>query len=174
MAKVTDHTRTSVWQDSTDAERHLRYYISLAGKYRRRHHIVRAALLGAVLAEAGVVAPLAIRYPGVLAAAAVIGVGLVVIALTVFDATSDDAKNSAKLTVASEDSQLINTEWRSLWSDIETDQIEESEARRRQREILDRTNVVSARVEVNLDVQRNARYGDEAKEIMKGRYAQTT
>ena len=174
MAKVTDHTREGVWQDFTDAERYLRYYLSLADKYRMRHHVVRALLLGSVLAEAGIVAPLAIRYPGFLTAAAVILVGLIVIALTVFDATSDDAKNAAKLSVASEDSQLIHTDWRSLWSDIETDQIDENEARRKQRELLDRTNVVSARVEVNLDDKRNSRYGDEAKQVMRGRYVQTT
>ena len=174
MARVTDHTRTSIWQDYTDAERYLRYYISLADKYRTRHNVVRSLLLGAILVEASIVIPFMSSIPQPLGTVATVVVGLMIIALTVFDATSNDAKNSAKLTVASEDCALLHIEWRSLWLDIETDNVEEHEARKRQRELLDRMNVVAARVELNQDEKRNVRSAAEANEVMGGRYAETS
>ncbi len=174
MARVTDHTRTSIWQDYTDAERYLRYYISLADKYRTRHNVVRSLLLGAILVEASIVIPFMSSIPQPWGTVATVVVGLMIIALTVFDATSNDAKNSAKLTVASEDCALLHIEWRSLWLDIETDNVEEHEARKRQRELLDRMNVVAARVELNQDEKRNVRSAAEANEVMGGRYAETS
>lgn len=176
MVKVTDHTRTSIWDDFTDAERYLRYYISLADKHRKRHYWVRMALLALVLVEGGIMAPLAassiIPYGWGIATVAVSGA--IVIGLTVFDALSDDAKTSAKLTFASEDIQVIHTEWRLLWLDVETDQVSEEDARARHRELLYRTNAVAIRVEVNMDEGRNDKYSDEAVEVMRKRFVQTT
>ena len=174
MARVTDHTRESVWQDFTDAERYLRYYTGLADKYRTRHNLVRSMLLGAILVEAVIVIPFMSEIPSPWGIVATVIVGLAIIALTVFDATSNDAKNSAKLTVAGEDCALLHVEWRSLWSDIETDVIEEREARERQRALLDRTNTIASRVELNQDEKRNLRYAAEANEVMRGRYAETS
>ncbi len=174
MARVTDHTRESVWQDFTDAERYLRYYISLADKYRTRHNVVRSLLLGAILVEAIIVIPFMSEIPSPWGVVATVIIGLAIIALTVFDATSNDAKNSAKLTVASEDCAILHIDWRSLWLDIETDAVEEYEARKRQRELLDRMNTIASRVELNQDEKRNVRAATEANEVMRGRYAETS
>ena len=174
MDRVTDYTRTSIWQDHTDAERYLRYYIGLADKYRTRHNVIRSLLLGAILVEASIVIPFMSSIPQPWGIVATVIVGLAIIALTVFDATSNDAKNSAKLTVASEDCAILHIEWRSLWLDIETDKVEEGEARRRQRELLGRMNIIASRVELNQDEKRNVRSATEANEVMRGRYAETS
>ena len=175
MAKVTDHTRESVREDFTDSERYLRYYIDLADKFRTRYFLVRTALLAAVLLEAAIVIPVASRFQEGLALVAIVIVGIVVgvavVVLTVVDATWDAARNSAKLTVVSDDIQLIYTDWRSLLSDIETHKIKEKEARRQQRVLLDRTNVVCGRVEINVDKARNVKFHNEAEQVIRERHA---
>ena len=170
MANVTDHTRNEIWQDFTDAERYLRYYTSLADKYRTRHHRVRSALLGFILFEAIVVVPLWTTIEAPWGTIFIVLVASIIIALTVFDATSNDAKNSALLNVASDECAHLHTEWRFLWADIETDAVEERQVRERQRVLLDRMNLIAARTELKEDEKRNIRYAEEANEVMKGRY----
>ncbi len=128
-------------------------------------------MLGAILVEAIIVLPLAttIPDPGELILTGIISV--IVIGLTVFDATTNDAKNSAKLTVASDECAYIHSDWKSLWIDIETNAVKEKAVRKRQRELLTRINTVAARLELNVDEKRNTRNWKDALRVMKGRHA---
>ena len=113
--------------------------------------------------------PLAYFWPVTI----IVGVGIAIVVLTVLEATLNYQELAAKYTIISEDCQTILTEWVFLWLDIETDSVEEEEARRRQRELLTRTNVVFSRVVPGEDKKLNDRTWEEAKEMMDGRYVQT-
>ena len=173
MAAVTDETRKSVWEDFNNAEYYTRYYSKLANKYRKRHHRVRYTLLGLVLVEATIVVPFLGKIPQPHGTVVAVAVGFVVIALTVFDAISNDATNTAKLAVASDECRVLHTEWRDLWLDIESKQIEENIARERQRALLSRTHLAGARVEINQDDDHNLKSAQEANQVMESQYAET-
>ena len=173
MPTVTDGTRKSVWEDFNDSEYYTRYYSKLADKYRKRHFRIRYTLLGIVLIEATIVIPLMSRIPEPYWILATSGVGLMVVALTVFDAISNDATNAAKLTVASDECRVLHTEWRELWVDIGNEQVEENVLREKQRALLSRTNLLGTRVEINEDKSLNEDSALEANEIMRGQYAKT-
>ena len=174
MASVTDGTRKSVWDDFNNSEYYARYYRKLADRYRKRHLYVRYSLLGSVLIEAVILIPFMSRIPEPYGILATGGVGLIVIALTVFDAISNDATTTAKLTVASDECRVLHTEWRELWLDIESGKVEENVVREKQRASLSRTNLLGTRVEINQDEDRNLESAVEANQIMESQYAKAT
>ena len=167
MVAVTDETRKSVWDDFIDSEYYTRYYSKLSDRYRKRHFCVRYTLLGLVLVEAAVMIPLLSQIPQPLGTVMAVVVGLAIVALTVFDAISNDATNTAKLAVASEECHILHTEWRDLWIDIESNQIEENDAREKQHALLGRTHLIGARVEVNQDDDRSQKSAQEANQVME-------
>ena len=174
MATVNDATRNSIWVNFENSEYYSRYYSKLADKYRRRYLAIRFAILTLVLVEAMILIPFMSRIPepggplltGIL--------GAIIIGLTVFEATSNDATNTAKLNVASDEFRVLHSEWQDLWLDIESDGIEDDLARQWQRALTVRTNLAGARVEISQDKTRNKQAAEEANEVMDGRYAKTT
>ena len=168
MAVVTDRTRNTIWQDLWDAERYVRYYGALADSYRIRHRNMRFALLAALLIEATVFLP-NISDP-VFTFLTVAG-GIAIAGLAAWDAISDYAKNSALLAVASEDCALVNTQWGELWLDIESYAIDESQARARRRELLDKVNAIAGRVDVSLDEKLNDSCEADAAKVLREKYA---
>ncbi len=79
--------------------------------------------------------------------------------------------NAALLAVASEDCASVNMEWRELWLDIESYAIDESEARRRRRKLLDKANAIAGRVDVGLDEKLNDSCAEEATRTLVEKYA---
>lgn len=168
MAVVTDQTRNVIWQDLWDAERYVRYYGALADSYRIRHRNMRFALLAALLIEATVFLP-NISEP--LFTFLTVAGGIAIAGLAAWDAISDYAKNSALLAVASEDCASVNTQWGELWLDIESYAIDESQARARRRELLDRLNAIASRVDVGLDEKLNESCSEDATKTLVEKYA---
>ena len=168
MFKVTDQTRESVFEDFSNAEWYMRYYGSLADVYRKKHYWTRIALLTSVLVEAVVVVPLLSGWSYGIYAIAI--ASLIVIGLTVYDAISNHATHTAKLTAAHDQFSALRTEWRSLYLAIETDRIEEQQVLERQRELIYRTNLIGASVEVKQDKKHNLAAATEANRVMSEQY----
>ena len=174
MDTVTDVTRNSIWVDFSNSEYYSRYYSKLADKYRKRHIVIRFVILALVLVEALVVipfmssitAPYGFLLTGIL--------GALVICLTVFEMTSNDATNTAKLAVASDECRVLNFEWRDLWLDIESGRIEEDAARQWQRALTFRTNLAGIRVDISEDKVRSQQAAEEANKTMESQYATKT
>ena len=167
MAAVTDQTRNAIWQDLWDAERYVRYYGSLADSYRIRHRTMRFTLLAALLIEATVLLP---NIPDPLFTFLTVAGGIAIAGLAAWDAISDYAKNSAMLSVASEECALANTQWGELWLDIESYAIDESRARARRLELLDRLNTIAARVDVGLDEKLNDSCEADSERVLREKY----
>ena len=94
MASVTDQTRRAVWETLCDLEYNRRYYTVLADKYRYRHRMMRFGILGSVPIE-GAILYAAKDYSWLFIPAIV--VGIVLAALTVWDAISNYAEDAAVL-----------------------------------------------------------------------------
>ena len=171
---VTDQTRNTIWQDLWDAERYFRYYSSLSDTYRHRHRLIRFATLAAVLVEAAVsVSYVSAGVEGGWAAAllaVIIGTGIFIAILVAWDAVSNYAEDAAALSWVSVDCATLNTLWADLWLDIESYAIEETEARARQRELIQRFNTVAARVDIGLDIKTNEASAEDAARVLNERY----
>ena len=174
MTGVKDYTREVIWKDFTDAERYLRYYMGLTSKYRRKHRDIRMSLLTLALTEAVIAAPLLTNLPTVYGVGILVIMGVAILVLTMFDALLNYGETAARLAIISEALAVINTDWRSLWVDIETYVIEETDARARQRTLLDQTNRFAALIELDHDDKLNEELESEAVNVMRGRYAGTS
>ena len=165
QSDVSELTRQVIWQDLWDAERYVRYYGSLAGRYRWLHRIMRGLLLASVLIEATLVLPLSNPIAT--------GVGVIVIvSLVVWEAISDYAKNAALLGSISADCVSLNRKWDELWLDIESYTITEGEARSRRRELHSEFDSVERRIEMSPDNKLAASSAEEAKKVVEKKYAQ--
>ena len=167
MVAVTNQTRNAIWQDLWDAERYVRYYGALADSYRFRHRTMRFALLAALLIEATVFLP---KITDPLFTLLTVAGGIAIAALAAWDAIADYAKNSAMLTVASEECASVNTQWGELWLDIESYAIDESVARARRLDLLERLNTIAARIDVGLDEKLNDSCEADAERVLREKY----
>ena len=172
---VTDQTRNAIWQDLWDAERYSRYYSSLSDVYRRRHRLTRFATLASVLVEATLsVSYISTGVDGVWATmflALIVALGIAIVILVAWDATSNYAEDAVALSWVSVDCAALNLEWADLWQDIESYAIDEQEARSRQRELTRRFNTIATRIDVDLDEKINETSAEDAVRVLKEQYA---
>ncbi len=172
---VTDQTRNAIWQDMWDAERYSRYYGSLSDSYRRRHKLTRFATLASVLVEATIsVSYISTGVSGMWATvflALIVGLGIAITILVIWDATSNYAGDAVALSWVSVDCALLNAQWADLWLDIESFAIDEDEARARQRELIRKFNTFAVRIDVDLDEKTNEISASEASEVLREKYA---
>ena len=174
MTTVTDVTKKNISVDFNNSEFYSRYYSKMADKHRKRYIYIRFFILALVLAEALVVIPFMSSIPQPFGVVLTGFLGVCVICLTAFEMTSNDATNTAKLVVASDDCRVLTSEWRDLWLDIESGKIEEDAARERQRTLTFRTNLAGIRVDISEDKARSQEAAKEANQIMDSQYATTT
>ena len=92
MTSVTDQTRGAVWITLCDLEYNRRYYTALADHYRSRHRMLRFGILASVPVE-GAILYAATDYSWLFIPAII--VGIVLAALTVWDAISNYAEDAA-------------------------------------------------------------------------------
>ena len=142
---VTDTTRNDVWQQMLDAARLVRYYERIADRYRQRHFRLRMALLVLALGGASTTAAVLPDYTllGVAQAAA----SLAFIVLVALDVLGGHAKKAAVLDSIRRECVELETELRSLWSEIETGELLDKEARRRYLDLERQVNRVTDRPE---------------------------
>ena len=141
MATVTEVTKKNILMDFNNSEYYSRYYSKMADKYRKYYIRIRFAILALVLAEALVMIPFMLSIPQSYGLLLTGILGVCVICLTAYEMTSNDAMNTAKLVVASDDCRVLTSEWRDLYLDIESGKVEEDAAREQQRALTVMTNL---------------------------------
>ena len=165
--EVTELTRQRIWHDLWDSERYVRYYGSLAGRYRLLHRILRGFLLASVLIEATLILPLSnLIFTG-------IGVAVIVL-LVVWEAISDYAKNAALLGSISADCSTLNNEWDELWLDIESYAVSEGEARSRRRTLISEFDSIDRRLEMSPNERLATSSAREAKKVLEEKYGENS
>ena len=172
---VTDQTRNAIWQDLWDAERYFRYYGALSDLYSRRHKITRFATLASILVEATVsVSYVSIGVEGIWATiflTSIVALGIVIAFLVAWDAVSNYAEDAAALSWVSVDCASLNMQWADLWLDVESYAIDEQQARSRRRELLQKSNTITARIDVSLDEKANEASAEDAEKVLRDKYA---
>ena len=171
---VTKQTKHLIWMDLLDSERHVRYFESLADWYSRRHKWLRFLILMSALTEAAVaIFVISLDLSGVwsiVGFSAILLIGIFIAVLVALESTRDYAEQAALLGWLSLDCKAFNVHWTELWHDVYTDVIEEPEARSRRRDIADRFNAITGRVDVPLDEKLNESCATAADKVLKERY----
>ena len=166
VGQVTESTRERIYQDLWDAERYVRYYEALAGRYRLLHKLLRGLLLTSVLVEATLILPFTNSL--------ITGAGVaVIVLLVVWEAISDYAKNAALLSSISADCSTLNNEWDELWLDADAYAVSEAEARSRRRQLISEFDSIERRIEMSPDKKLATRSAQAAKEVLEKKYGKS-
>ena len=168
MEPVADHTRSAVWNTLCDLEYNWRYYDAMADKYRRRYRALRFTILAGVLGEL-VVIYFAMAAPWVFFVGVALGVLLA--ALTVWDAFSDHAQDAATLRLTAHLCDDLKLETEELWRRIEDYGIAPQDAGARLHSILERWGKATQRVQLGTDSRLNRQASTEANNDIASRYA---
>ncbi len=168
MASVTDQTRRAVWETLCDLEYNRRYYTVLADKYRSRHRMMRFGILGSVPIE-GAILYAATDYSWLFIPAIV--VGIVLAALTVWDAISNYAEDAAVLRSTAFICDDLKRDTEELWRKVENDTVDTAEAEATNRSIVDRWAVATRKVQPGTHGKLNDLTSFEANRDIESRYA---
>ena len=109
---VTEATRRVVWNDLLDVARVTRYAEAMGSRYRLLHHSIRFGLL---LAASGSMA----TFLDVLPNQWRVVFDLAIAVLIVADFMLDGATKIAVLTSTKRECDVLGTEWRELWLDVD-------------------------------------------------------
>lgn len=164
---VSDTIRNAVWQELLDAARLVRYYASLADRHRRKRRIIQLLLMAAAASGiVGVLDPVpAIMQPTAIAAIAI---------LVAWDFFGDYARKVAVLHVICIECNRIETQWQTLWLEIERPDLEDADAIRQCEMLGQRLNEVTGQagmVGIQVDAQLNKTCAEDAYKVMRERFA---
>ena len=129
--------RHHVWQELLDVARLSRYYEALAERHRIKQSIVSFVLL--LSAMTGISSLFEVLPP----IAYVISSAAIAI-VVVWGFIGNHSRKQALLSLVSQECARLEFEWESLWAEINTYQIDEEEAQRRNRELAERLSEVTA------------------------------
>ena len=168
MATVTDQTRTAVWNNLCDLEWNFRYYTALAEQYRFRNRALRFGILVSVPIE-GAILYAATAYSWLFVPAIV--VGIILAALTVWDAMSNYAEDAAMLRLTAFACDDLKQDIEALWHSVETDTVSTAEAEAANRTIVERWAAATQRVQTGTNQRLIQRTSREANLDISSRYA---
>ena len=165
---ATDATRNAVWQEMLDNARLVRYYDRMTSSRQRCHYGVRLVLLAS--ASAGIAAliealPEQVRIYCVAAIAV----------LVVIDLLSDFGNKAAVLSFIRSECNEVGDELDALWGELQSDSINDDEARRSLKDLKRRGTRATNRVEhhnIPTNERLNAKCEKVAFKIMANQYAQ--
>ncbi len=126
---VTEATRRAVWNDLLDVSRVARYAEAMGSQYRVRHLFIR---LGLLVAASGSMATFLDAIGGHWR----IGFGLAIAVLIAVDFMLDYATKIAVLNSTKRECNVLETEWRELWLDVDSPESTDAGIRCRNRELL--------------------------------------
>ena len=123
---VSDQLRNDIWQELLDANRLVRYYEALANHYRRKHLATLLLLpVGAASSVAALYELIPQREVVQVVANAVVGI------MAFWVLFADYAKKAEVANSISIRCSRLDFEWRSLWSAVEKEELDEAEAHSR-------------------------------------------
>ena len=161
---VSDHARNFIWQEFLDVARCTRYYDALAQRYRQYTVIVRFALS---LASTGALIGLlnVVPTPVSLVATAMIG------ALAILDLIWNPGEKANLLTAASHSLASMETEYRSLWENVQAERISDADAERLLRAFRAMFRSATSNISVGTDARLNERCAEDTYAAEVARYA---
>ena len=168
MEPVTDQTRSAAWNTLCDLEWNWRYYDAMADKYRRRYRALRFTILAGVLVEL-VVIYFAMAAPWVFFVG--VALGLLLAALTIWDAFSDHAQDAATLRLTAHLCDDLKLETEALWRNIEAYRIAHQDAEAGLHSIMERWAKATQRVPLGIDSRLNLQTSAAANKDIVSRYA---
>lgn len=168
---VSETTRNAVWQELLNAARLVRYYSSLADRHRRNGRIIQFLLMAA--ATSGIAGlldllPAFIQQTAAAAAAAAVAI------LVVCDFFGDYAWKAAVLHVICIECNRIESQWQTLWLEIDRPDLEDADALRQCETLGRRLNEITGQaglVGVAVDAQLNKTCAEDTYKVMQERYA---
>ena len=164
---VTDSTRNAVWQEMLDTARLVRYYDRLASKHQHRHIVTRLVLLASAIAG---VAALVNQLPATLGVLAGAAIGV----LMAVDFLADFANKAAVLHFISRECNAVDDDLATLWGDVQSDAIEDAEARRTLTDLrhrITRTTDWAGSAHIPTDEQLNIRCAEAAYKALADQHA---
>ena len=168
MEPVSDQTRGAVWGALYDLERNARYYAAMADRHKFRHRVLRFAILAGALSEAGIL--YAATVHGWLFYAGAAG-GLLLAALTIWDAVSDYAEHAAVLRITALVCDDLKQEAEALWRSVEDYRVSPRDAEGALASIIARWSAATQRVQTRTNDQLNRQTSLDARQYMTDRYA---
>ena len=148
MTTVAGQTRSAVWHTLVELDWQSRYFSAMAEMYRLRHRRLRFCILTSVPIEA-VVLYLATTYPWLVYVGIVIG--LLLAALSIWDAISDYAENAAVLRMTAFSCNELKRDIEQLWRRIESHNVDTVEAEAVYEETSARWGAAAQRVHSGTD-----------------------
>ena len=168
MAMVTDSTRNAVWQEMLDAARLVRYYDSMASRQHRLYRGVRLVLLAS--ATAGIAAGMnALPESFRVVSGAIIGI------LVAWDFLADHANKAAVLGSIRRECNEAEVELAALGGEIQTDSVDDSDARRMHSDLARRMTRATDRAgsaHIPTDERLNVICEEAAFKALADRYAE--
>ena len=164
---VSDTTRNAVWQELLDAARLVRYYSSLADRHRRKQRIMQILLMAAAISG---IAALLDPLPAFMAQIAVAAIAI----LVTWDFFGDYARKAAVLHVICIECNRIESQWQTLWLEIDRPDLEDTDALRQCETLGRRLNEITGQaglVGVAVDAQLNKTCAEDTYKVMQERYA---
>ena len=165
---ISSSTRNDVWQQLLDAQRLVQYYQVMAGRHEKRHTAIRFVLL---LAGTGsIVGPLLDDVPPFLQAI----FGVAVAAAVAWEFVASYARKAAVMHAICMECCAIENELRDLWTDIQLENMKESDIRRTNRKLAARLREVSGwagQIGVAVDDDLNKEITKAAYDVTEQRYA---
>lgn len=167
-AEVTGHLRADTWILLYDLERSIRYYRAKSAKLHRNSLLLRFFLLTGVVVEV-VLAYRVAEYSWGLWA--VLGLGIAMAALAVWDALSQYSRDSVLVGYVGLDCETLRTDAEALWRNIESYRIDLDEAEREYRYIHSLWERATERVTLGDDEGINTKSASDASEYLMSKYA---
>ena len=173
MLMVTESTRSAIWQDMLDSERYYRYYGQLADRYTKIHYAIRILLLVMVIAEATLSGFLLIGNEDwqTYIVWSIVGCAVLLAIFIPVDVVFNFGQAATALGWISGDCSFLNLRYQHLWQDIESDIIDEYQARKSQRDLMLEYYILTSRFSVLANRKINKKSQEDANRVLEDRYA---
>ena len=142
-SEVKTHTRDRIWQEMLDVARYIHYYETLTNRYARFSRIIRAVIFVGAALSIGLSLDVLPRPEGV--AAGVVAASALLVA-TIVDFVWDWGTRASVSHAINIECHIIQTEYTSLWSMVETGMIGDSEAQSKSSQLVLRTIAATAQL----------------------------
>ena len=159
----TAQTKEDIWQTYLDTARYVRYYPTLATRWRRWNWATRI-ILG--VAATGAVTALLGGLPTEVGLAA----GAAIAVLAVLELVVDVGRRAVLLDTIVADIGQIETECQRLWETARMDRLSEDEAQREYAHLTQRIDRVTSRLVLAIDAKLNQRCTEDAYRVSVDRY----
>ena len=142
-SEVKAHTRDRIWQEMLDVARYIHYYETLTNRYARYSRLIRAVIFVGAALSIGLSLDVLPRPLGVVAG---VSAAVALLVATIGDFIWDWGTKASISHAINIECCIIQTEYTSLWSMVETGMIDDSEAQSRSSHLVLRAIAATAQL----------------------------